>query len=146
MKEQGPTPEKPLGIMEAMSQPEFEPVRERGHGNIMAGFCNRIREWTLSTEKTLERGLELAREAPKQVEKALGKLVPGLDRVASLFAQERQAGLAAALFSPSVQKGLGELAAQDRAAKERDCYLELERERERTRGIARERRGPSLSR
>ena len=146
MKEQGLTPEKPLGIMEAMSQPEFKPVTERGHGNVMAGFRNRIREWTLSAEKTLERGLELAREAPRQVEKALGKLVPGLDRVASLFAQERQAGLAAAISSPSVQKGLGELAEQDRAAKEHDRYRELEREREKAREITRQRSGPSLSR
>lgn len=141
MAEQGVAPERPMGLLEAMARPEFQPVTERGRGNVMAALSNRIRDWSRSAEQALERGVEVVRQVAGGVEKALGK-VPGLGQVAALFRQEQQAGLSASLASPSVQRGLADSAQADQAAKEAERRRELELKRE----ISLERKGPSLSR
>ena len=128
LREQGLEPPRGMGIQEAMSQPGYEPATDRGRGNVMVQVRERMKAWTLAAERTLEQTAERVR----------GAVAPVLDRAAALFSQERQAGLAAALSSPSLARA-AEIAAQERAAQE------AQRQRQ-ARDQARERSPPRRSR
>jgi hypothetical protein len=106
MREQGFSREGGQGIVQAMSAPGFEPATERGRDTVMVGIGNQLREWARAAERSLERTIDRAKEVAG----------PLLGKVASLFEQQQDAGLAASIASPAVQRGMSELAGQARAA------------------------------
>lgn len=80
------------------------------------------------------------RRLGRTIDKAMGVAGPLLGKVALLFEQQQGAGLAASIASPAVQRGMGELAGQQRAAEQaRHLDIEMERQRERERQRARKR-------
>jgi DNA-binding phage protein len=108
MREQGFSRDGGQGIVQAMSAPGFEPATERGRDTVMVGIGNQLREWARAAERSLERTIDRAKEVAG----------PLLGKVASLFEQQQDAGLAASIASPAVQRGMSELAGQARAAEQ----------------------------
>lgn len=95
-----------MGIQEVLDQPGRSPATERGRANAGVAMVNRFRE----AARTLERDLR------ERLARGLERFKPGLNQVAALLQQERQAGLAAAVAGPGL-RGLGEMAEREQAAR-----------------------------